>query len=653
MVTLQSISGITLDVIIVNLKILMLISATMVLAKTILKSSAIIRHALWLVTFFIILLLPFLSALTPQWYLPLLEMKVTKIEHDSTIVPIEPVQTDTKVVATGSKTVGKVIPVQPSSHSVRINWRSFFTLSYFWIGLWAIGFFVFNFRNIIGQYRLHKLIKTARITTDDLTSSYREEIKRRYNISSYIRILKSKSVATPLVTGIFRHRIILPDDYTNWSKENLKLVLLHEAAHIKRRDVITHFVVQLITTFYWFNPLVWLAQRQFILEREHACDDLVVAHATKPSAYADMLLDFAKSSISTPHTAYVGLSMARSTQIEGRLLAILNSKLNRTQSSRFSILKVGLLLLFVLGPILSFSPIAIRAEEQDTDTTHTALVIESLKYALKDEDADVRERAIRTLGKINTKAANELLYTSLQESHDWEIEINAARILLERGETKALQKFVDGLGQENEKTRIRSAKILKELRHPDALQPLVKALSDSNHEVQKQALKAICEIRSTKCIKTLADQMQHENHEFRAIAAWGLGEIEDAATLSYLYAALKDPNAKVRNNAIESIGDLKLAKSAPYIQPLQTDDEWYVRREAVRVLAEIQSRESVPYIIDSLHDKHWKVRASAASALGELGDRRALVPLSAALHDKSDNVRQEAADALGKFYKEK
>ena len=651
MINMQFMPGYTLDLFIMNLKIMMLLSAMLVVMKRLFKSTASLRHFVWFMLFLIVLLMPLLSILTPQWHLPLLKIATLHAEYDPIAVTVEAVHTVAEPGIEPALKTGNIAPIQPARHSVNLEWRSLFRTPFVWIVLWTIGFFLFNLRYIFGQFRMQKLMRKAKLATDERTSLYRSEIKRRYKISSPVRILTCQSVATPLATGFFRHTIILPDNYVQWSGEHLKFVLLHEAAHIKRRDVITHFIVQFVTTLYWFNPLIWLAQKQFILEREHACDELVVAHSTKPSAYADMLLNFARF-FSLQRAAYAGLSMAGSKQIEGRLMAILNGKQKRTGINRSSAVKAALLLSLVF-PMLSFSPFAVGAGNQAVDTTHTALVIESLKYALADDDGDVRERAIQTLGKINTKAANELLFTSLQESHDWEIEINAARILLQRGETRALVKFFDGLEHENEKRRIRSAKILRELKHPDGLKPLLKALDDPSRDVRKQALKAICEIRTTACIKPLADQMQNGDQEFRALAAWGLGEIEDAATLPYLYAALKDPNAKVRSNAIESIGDLELAESAPHIQPLLADDEWFVRREAVRVLAEIGSIESVPLIIDALHDEHWKVRESAAAALGELGDRRALVPLSAALHDKSDNVRQEAAEALGEFYKEK
>jgi HEAT repeat protein len=304
----------------------------------------------------------------------------------------------------------------------------------------------------------------------------------------------------------------------------------------------------------------------------------------------------------------------------------------------------------IFGLFLLCSPFTRDLAGQSLQQTHTDLVIESLNNAITDDDEEVREKAIQTLGKINSKKANEVLYEVLINSSERDVEVNIAKILLKRGEEKALDKFIKGLVQEDDEGRIRSARVLKELKHPASLNSLIKALNDPNYIVQKQALKAISEIRTVACIKPLVKQLQGENQEFRAIAAWGLGEIEDQATLPYLYKALKDPIASVRRNAIESIGDLKLAASVKNIQPLLSDEHWFVRQEAVKVLAEIKSKESVPLIIELLYDEQWKVRESAALALGKIGDQRAIIPLSGALQDKSNNVRKEAAEALGNFF---
>jgi HEAT repeat protein/beta-lactamase regulating signal transducer with metallopeptidase domain len=643
------------DVLFFHTKIIMLISAVMLTTKLLTKSTASMRHALWLFLFVIILFLPILSRITPQWHQTVLQVSGLSVERSHTSKGAELLQhnSSSQIFLADIEPSITPAPMRSSQKSVRFNRYSRITTSYFWIGIWATGFFLFNLRYIFGQIRLHKLVLSAKLATDALTSTLRREIKSRYHISSRIQILHSDRINTPLAVGFIRHMILLPENYLKWSADHLKYVLLHEAAHISRRDVPSHFFVQLVTTLYWFNPFVWLARKQFTREREHACDGMVLAQISRPSDYAHMLLDVAKSSVDLPHSAYAGLSMACSSQLEGRLMAILNQKWHPRQSTAFAKIQAISLFLLLIAPILIFSPVVTVAYGQNSDTTHTALVIESLKYALNDDDGDVREEATKTLGKIKSEKATELLLSTLQESNDMDVEVSAAKILLQRGETAALRKFTDGLAHEDVKIRLRSAKILKELRHPDALFALTGAMNDDNPEVQKQVLRAICELRTVDAIPLLSRQLKHEDSECRALAAWGLGEIEDPAILPYLYDALGDPESKVRCNAVESIGDLKQVQSALFIEPLLQENEWVVRREAVRVLAEIKSIASVPHIIKILHDDNRRVREEAASALGDLGDARAIVPLSAALHDKSEDVRKKAADALGKIYEEK
>ena len=104
---------------------------------------------------------------------------------------------------------------------------------------------------------------------------------------------------------------MLPDAARQWSGEQLRSVLLHELAHIKRRDTIVQLLAQVACALHWFNPLVWFAAWRLHVERERACDDLVLASGVRPSAYAGHLLDVVTGLSPARWTAACGLAMAR------------------------------------------------------------------------------------------------------------------------------------------------------------------------------------------------------------------------------------------------------------------------------------------------------------------------------------------------------
>ncbi len=133
----------------------------------------------------------------------------------------------------------------------------------------------------------------------------------------------------PMTWGLRTPRILLPMEAIHWAPEQRTAVLLHELAHIRRRDCAAQLLAQLACAGYCVNPLVWLAGRRMQVERERACDDLVLGTGACASSYAQHLL---KSAAATPPLPFVGAAaaMARPSTLEERLRAILDPHRNRS-----------------------------------------------------------------------------------------------------------------------------------------------------------------------------------------------------------------------------------------------------------------------------------------------------------------------------------
>jgi TonB family protein len=165
----------------------------------------------------------------------------------------------------------------------------------------------------------------------------------------------------------------MPRDATGWTAERRSMVLLHELAHVRRGDVATHLAARLALILNWWNPLAWIAWREFLKERERATDDLVLETGARASEYAGHLLDVARGMQAQPALAWGAVAMARRSQLEGRLIAILDSRVNRKTPGRASALGIALLTVAMAAPFA-----ALRAQDQSSQT------------ALPDIDATIR-----------------------------------------------------------------------------------------------------------------------------------------------------------------------------------------------------------------------------------------------------------------------
>lgn len=125
-----------------------------------------------------------------------------------------------------------------------------------------------------------------------------------------LRVVASVEARVPMTFGWLRPVIVVPDDFASWSLDRREAVLLHELAHVRRRDWLVQAAGEACRALLWFHPLAHLALARLRAEAEQAADDLVLQRGARASAYATLLLDLARNvpsaSRSTAMTSMIG-----------------------------------------------------------------------------------------------------------------------------------------------------------------------------------------------------------------------------------------------------------------------------------------------------------------------------------------------------------
>ncbi|HEX3156320.1 MAG TPA: M56 family metallopeptidase, partial [Candidatus Angelobacter sp.] len=222
------------------------------------------------------------------------------------------------------------------------------------LGLWIAGVLFFLARWRLNAMRLAALVRRADVLTDSGWNAQVRAICAEQRIERHVALMVSDEIEVPITTGIMFPRIVLSPDYPEWSPTRRSAILNHELAHIKRLDAFTQALANFAASIYWFHPLVWLMVCAMRAERERACDDHVLAAGTKASDYAHELLDIV-SGLREPELA-AALAMARKSQLEGRVMAVLNPALPRGSVSRKSALAVAALTLCIVLPLSAMRP---------------------------------------------------------------------------------------------------------------------------------------------------------------------------------------------------------------------------------------------------------------------------------------------------------
>jgi beta-lactamase regulating signal transducer with metallopeptidase domain len=292
------------------------------------RSAAAARHLVWFLALAGLLCLPAFSRLLPAWQRPLWTVGTHTGSLNELTLTLEfvPAKANTAALRPApAPPPGAVVPVAGSAWDAggkrfATHFRSGWATSI--LAVWLTGVVVILSSVTVGRLRLRTLRRAARTANEDWLGLLRQ-LCEDLRVGRRVTLLQSADDVMPVTWGWWQPVILLPAESHKWSPERRRVVLLHELAHVKRWDCLTQMIARVVCAAYWFNPLVWVAARRMCIERERACDDLVLNGGCKASDYAAHLVDIARTFRRVPQVA--AIAMARSSHLGGRIAAIVDS----------------------------------------------------------------------------------------------------------------------------------------------------------------------------------------------------------------------------------------------------------------------------------------------------------------------------------------
>lgn len=345
-----------------------LLLAAMAATTMMRRAPAAARHLVWTAALAGVLLLPLLAAALPPLSLAVLPSRSIPIvatpAHDaaapaSDASPAAPAPAaEAREVPTGPPSALSASAPGPVAPWGTGDWL---------LLLWGTGAALVLARLICGLMGVWLLERRARMVTDAGWLGLAHALAAQLGLQRGVTLLRGDRGSVPMTWGVLQPAVWLPADADGWTAERRTVVLAHELAHVRRKDAVTQWIGHLAVALHWFNPLVWIAVRKQREERERACDDTVLALGTQPAAYADHLLQMVRiaGSRSGPAPA---MAMARRSQFEGRLLAILDSAERRGAMSRAAALCILLVAALGTAPVAAVRATAAPADRFQAET---------------------------------------------------------------------------------------------------------------------------------------------------------------------------------------------------------------------------------------------------------------------------------------------
>jgi beta-lactamase regulating signal transducer with metallopeptidase domain len=234
----------------------------------------------------------------------------------------------------------------PSMINLPAHWAAYVLVA------WVLAVAVALARLSASVVHLYQLRATCTpVDPATLDSSLRETLEELNRTRSFaarsVTLSTSDRVRVPAALGLWRPMIALPAwALAELPPADLSIILRHEFAHLRRWDDWTNLLQKTVRALFFFHPAVWWIENRLSVEREMACDDIVVAQTCNPMGYASCLVSLLERGLAQRGWAMAQAIVHRAREASDRLTQILDK--NRPPAAGISKPALGMVGLFAL-----------------------------------------------------------------------------------------------------------------------------------------------------------------------------------------------------------------------------------------------------------------------------------------------------------------
>jgi bla regulator protein BlaR1 len=214
--------------------------------------------------------------------------------------------------------------------------------------IWFLIICAKSIKLAVGIHEVYHLKHTKTYAVSKYWESRLAHLSHQLNIKQAIRLVESGLAKVPMVIGHLKPLILIPVGFINaLSADEVEAILVHELAHIGRRDYLVNLLQSFLEIIFFFNPAVLWISQLIKAERENCCDDIALKQAGSKSGYIQALLSCQEYQLAAP-----GLSMALARD-KSKLLNRVKRMVNNHNQSLNIMEKTLLTICMVTGGLLT------------------------------------------------------------------------------------------------------------------------------------------------------------------------------------------------------------------------------------------------------------------------------------------------------------